>query len=283
MIDPLFPHLLDIVSDPASEGLILAGGFGIRLKQAYLRETGERTLISVIPDARATQDLDFFLSLALFVQQERGAAVRALLDRLGYAEYTPKYQFGKPFDAEQPALKVKVDLLARLPTEKEDVRVKSPRVGAGSGIDLHGRETPEGFAVEDHPLRLMVHGTRSDGVEVEGKLLVPHPYAWINLKIKAAHDWLRMERGEIAHKPRSERHVFDVYVLIAMLTEIELAVAEKLAQSYAAHPEARRVAECAQELFGRSDASGALEILRQIGDSFDYTLFYEGLGRLLGA
>ena len=65
MNDPLLPHLLDIVSDPASEGLILAGGFGIRIKQRYLQATGTRTLLPVIPEARATQDLDFFLSLSL--------------------------------------------------------------------------------------------------------------------------------------------------------------------------------------------------------------------------
>ena len=34
--DPLLPHLMDIASDPASEGLILAGGFGMRLKQVEL-------------------------------------------------------------------------------------------------------------------------------------------------------------------------------------------------------------------------------------------------------
>lgn len=32
MTDPLMPHLLDIAADPASDGLILAGGFGVRLK-----------------------------------------------------------------------------------------------------------------------------------------------------------------------------------------------------------------------------------------------------------
>ena len=52
--DPLMPHLLDILSDPASEGLILGGGFGIRLKQLELARIGVPTLISDIPPARAT-------------------------------------------------------------------------------------------------------------------------------------------------------------------------------------------------------------------------------------
>ena len=61
----------------------------MRIKQAYLRTTGMRTLLPIVPEARATQDLDVFLSLSLFVQRERGAAVRALLNRLQYTEYTP--------------------------------------------------------------------------------------------------------------------------------------------------------------------------------------------------
>jgi hypothetical protein len=151
MMDPLLPHLLDILSSPDSRGLILAGGFGIRIKQSYLRDTNTRTLITPFPEARATLDLDFFLSLSLFVEKERGAAVRQLLDKLNYTEYTPKYQFEKPMASASPEQKVKVDLLARLP-EGEDIHVKSLRVGANSGIDLHGRETPEGFAVEENPV-----------------------------------------------------------------------------------------------------------------------------------
>ena len=46
MMDPLLPHLLDILSSPASRGLILAGGFGIHVKQSYLRDTNARTLIT---------------------------------------------------------------------------------------------------------------------------------------------------------------------------------------------------------------------------------------------
>ncbi len=160
MTDPLLSHLLDIASDPASEDLILGGGFGIRVKQIYVRENGLRTLIPNIPEARATQDLDFFLQIALFIQKERGEAIRRLLDRLNYQEHTPKWQFGKTYNVANPDIKIKVDLLARTPLEAENVRVKQPRVGVGSGIEIHGRETPEGFAVEDMPLRVPLTGDR---------------------------------------------------------------------------------------------------------------------------
>jgi hypothetical protein len=59
--DPLRPHLLDILAAPVSSDLILAGGFGLLLKQEHLYQTEARTLITPLPPARATQDLDFFL------------------------------------------------------------------------------------------------------------------------------------------------------------------------------------------------------------------------------
>ncbi len=197
MKDPLLVHLIDIVSDPAAEGLILAGGFGIRLKQAYLQNIQARTLIPNVPEARATLDLDFFLRISLFVQTERGKAVRALLDRLDYAEHTPRWQFGKSLVVGDPERKVKVDLLARSPKEDEGIHVKPPRVGSRSGIDLHGFETPEAFAVEDLPVSLPLEGSNSGGDSVKASVMVPHAYASLNMKVKAAHDWLRSERGEI--------------------------------------------------------------------------------------
>lgn len=282
MTDPLFAHLLDIASDPASAGLILAGGFGIRLKQASLRESGTRTLIENFPMARATQDLDFFLTLSLFVQKEQGRAVRALLDRLGYDEHNKHYQFGKPFDPLNPEIKVKVDLLARTPRSDEGILVKPPRVGSGAGIDLHGRETPEGFAVEEHCVRLPLQGVRSDGVAVETGILVPHAYAWLNMKVRAAHDWLRRQRGEMNPKANSEKHVFDVYVLTAMLTETELTEASNLSGLYLADPGAQEICDYAQELYGTEDSPGVREVKGQAHENIDYPIFWEALNEALG-
>ncbi len=282
MIDPLLSHLLDIASDPAANDLILGGGFGIRVKQIYLREQGLRTLIPNIPEARATQDLDFFMQMALFIQKERGKAIRKLLDRLAYEEHTPKWQFGKPFDTANPGIKIRVDLLARTPTSGENVRVKQPRVGVGIGIEIHGRETPEAFAVEDMPLRVPLMGARPDGSEVTASILVPHPYASLNMKIKAAHDWLQMEKGTRPRKINSERHVFDVYMLVAMLTESELDEAVELAIRYHEVPAAEDIRSCALELFGKIDAPGMVELRRQVSAEINYLLFWEALSKALG-
>ena len=280
--DPLLAHLLDIASDPASDDLILGGGFGIRVKQAYLKTNSLRTLLPDVPAARATQDLDFFLRLALFVQKERGGAVRRLLDRLAYEEHTPKWQFGKPFDAATPDIRVKVDLLARTPRAGENVRVKSPRVGVGADINIHGRETPEAFAVEDSPLRVALLGVRSDGAQVSASILVPHPYASLNMKVKAAHDWLQMEQGARARKNNATRHVFDVYTLIAMLTETELDEAAELAATYESVIIAQNIRVCALALYGTEDAPGVVELRRQVRGEINYPLFWTALQKTVG-
>lgn len=285
--DPLMPHLFDILSDPASEGLILGGGFGMRMKQSHIARTGARTLIESVPPARATQDLDFFLRMEMFVKTERGKAFRALLDRLDYEVVRPKMQFGKPFDEGQNDAddrKVKVDLLARRPVEGENVKVKGDRVGEGSGTDLHGRDTPEAFAIDDAPIPLNIEGRRTDGGAVKTTLLVPHPYAWLNMKVKAAHDWLHMTPEQREKKPNSEKHAFDVYVLIAMLMEEELSQATTLAVKYSANSVAQANKEHIVELYGSAEAPGVLEVRRQTGGArIDYELFYEVLRNALNA
>ena len=210
MNDPLNSHLMDIISDPASTGLILAGGYGIQLKQAHLKEMGERTVIASIPESRATQDIDFFLSLSFFLSSEKGKAVRQLLDRLEYTVVlnSENHRFEKRHKLEkQMNNDVIVDFLARQPLLSEAVKSDSFRVGKNSGANLHGRTTVEAFAVEDSPVKLTVKTIGvNDGLAI-AEVLVPHPYAWINLKVRAAHDWLLRERGEKPPKANSRKHV----------------------------------------------------------------------------
>ncbi|MDX1934762.1 MAG: hypothetical protein SFU56_19365 [Capsulimonadales bacterium] len=280
--DPLFPHLLDVLADPASEGLILAGGFGLRLKQEHLRRTGARTLLAEIPPARATQDLDFFLRMELWSDADKGAAVRGLLDRLGYRERVPHLKFEKALAPD--ARTVKVDLLARTPLPEENIPVRRAadptrhpsRVGSGTGIDLHGGETPEAFAVEDAPVSVAVSGVATDGTPVEASVLVPHPYAWLNMKVKAADDWTQRP------KPFAEKHAFDVYLLVAMLTPDEVAKAETLAARYANHSVAAEVRVAAARLYGEPSGPGFAEAERQASGPLDHGLFWEALRAALG-
>ena len=272
---------MDIIANPSSSGLILAGGYGIRLKLAQVQATGTRTLIpwERMPPARATQDLDFFLALDLFAQPAKGSAVRKLLDSLGYTAVEPRHlQFCKPLHTGSD-LVVKVDLLAR--TGPNSLRVDRRRVGAKPGTGLHGRHTPDAFAVEESPVALPLQGYLTNGDPVSAEVLVPHAYAWVNMKLKAAHDWLSERQGRLDPKPNRAKHLADLYRLIGALTEQELTEAQSLAATYRLHEEAAKLRACAEELF--ADESGiATREIRQLSVNLDHRQFWEALRLVLG-
>lgn len=277
MSEPLMPYLLDIVTAPEAEELVLAGGLGLWLKQAFRKAGKDRALISSYPESRATQDMDFFLQLSMFLEPAKGIAFRDFLLNEGYepVEGAQHFHFVKRVDQGLLGpMEVKVDLLARQPLEGENVRVKGPRVG--SGIDLHGRVTPEAFSLEEQPLLIPLEGSKSDGSSANGaSVLVPHAYTWLNLKIQAAHDWLK--KG----KACGQKHVLDVYILTAMLTRGELEQAEALAIKYRDHSLAQSVKVACQELFGSAESPGFAEIRRQ-GVAVIDGAFFEGLQTALG-
>jgi len=282
MTDPLRPHLLDMLADPVTaEGLILIGGHGLRLKQQLLMERGARTLFEVLPEARATIDLDFFLKVEFLMRAERGRAVRRRLDELGYEALTPNMQFCKPLSPGAPDQQVKVDILSRLPEgdETKHVWVRGERVRSRQNADLHGRQAPEAFAVEDSPDSVPLQGLCSDGTRFAGEVCVPNAYSWLNLKVAAAGDWLRATDTERREKAR--KHVFDVLVLVAMLTEEELTQCMAVRDRYLEHPRAATVRGDAVDLFGTASSPGVAEIRRQVGD-LDHPTFWEAVRTVLG-
>ena len=244
------PHLMDML---AAKGLILAGGFGIRVKQDYLASIQAKTLLTPVPPARATSDLDFFLTMEIFMSDHVQQSIRDIIDRLGYAPKHENWQFAKQLANGFSERQVTLDLLSRHPTETENVKLRPPRVGEGP---LHGRNTAEAFAINIEPTHIALNGHASDGRLLRATVSVPHPYAWINMKVRASYDWLRMTRGEIKPKPFSEKHAYDVYTLVAMLQDHELSRGAEIASKFEDHPVAILVREQAPELFSTRNSAG---------------------------
>jgi hypothetical protein len=268
--DFILPYLLDVVTAPESENLILAGGLGLRLKYQWLLEEGTQRLIPGFRDIRATQDMDFFLQMTMFLEKERASAFRDFLRREQYEAVESAKFFH--FTKQVGELEVKIDLLARSPRTSEKVTVSGSRVK--SGVELHGRITPEAFSLDDSPFRLPLKGTKSNGESVESSVLVPHPYTWLNMKVRSAADWLKFD------KPGGQKHVKDVYALTAILTEEELAECRALAERHRENEEAIRIKQDYEELFGSEDSLGRKELMRQVG-TIDSN-FFEGLQSALG-
>ncbi len=76
--------------------------------------------------------------------------------------------------------------------------------------------------------------------------------------------------------------MFDVYMLVAMLTQAELEESIELAIRYREVPAAKEIRNCAIELYGDINAPGMIELRRQIKTEIAYPLFREALNKILG-
>lgn len=266
--EPLGPHLVELVSRPEAKGTILAGGLGLRIKRAHLAAEGVRTLIPELPEIRATTDIDLFLQMEIWTEPDAAADFKRMLEELGYEAVQAQWKFEKTL-TDGGSLKSKLDLMARRPRENESVRVNPPRVGQG----IHGRLTEEAFAIGDSPILVQV-GANARVSEV----LIAHPYAFLNLKLAAANDWLVRKPGS------SEKHVADVYRVVAMMTETEYERAQELSRSYKDDSTALRVREAARILFEGPESMGAQRIRNELGDETreHFLVFRDALFEALG-
>ena len=292
--EPLLPYLFEIAAKPEVQGTVLAGGLGIRLKKEKVVSEGAVTVFDEIPELRATSDIDLLLRIGLWIEPNQAKAFREVLKNLDYKVILHSWHFQKPFHGSD-SKRVKLDLQAREPLEDEQVKVKRKQVGKEMGTELAGYLTPEAFAVDDMPIEIEITH--------EGELasiLVPHPYAWLNLKIAAAHDWMLELKGEIEPKfvldadgnPTAIRtrvkHVSDVYALVGMMTGEELEQAEALADKYKDHPKAIEIRHAAAELYGSIASQGCQVISTHQGGAWrehlevNYDRFWDALSQALG-
>ena len=196
MTDRLMARLLELAPATRQSGAIMAGGLGLLCKRRHLIRTGQRTIAgdpALLPEARATLDVDLFLRLEMFVTPGKAAGFLQSIEALGYSVKTPKFQYSV---ANEDGSETVLDLLSREPQPGDSVSVKPPRVGAGMGLDLHAYCTPEAFAVEDEPVAIDLE--TDGGVQAVD---TAHPYAWANMKVRAARDWLQAVRDgmTVAH------------------------------------------------------------------------------------
>lgn len=266
---PIVPHLLDLLHAIRDDGitLTLAGGLGLYLKRAEvvrrIQSEGLSTLRPIFPEARGTSDMDLFVHLELFAVRNKEVRLRQVLcGELGYAPTTEFLQFMKSTQAGSGgAIEVKIDLMARDPGPHDPlVKVKDNRVGTtrkrpGSEA-IHGRWTPEAFAIDVCPYTFRVEGRRSGGEPHAADLFLPHPFASLMMKLQAV-----LDRARGLQKSYGYKHAFDVYLLLAMMTEREWDEACGFArETYAREPILMDLKAAAGGLFAADDAPGCIDI-----------------------
>lgn len=239
---------------PRGIPLVVGGGYGLLLRQEQVLHSGART-VREIPKARATNDLDLFLSVEVVTDAERMGDLRDVLHASGYTAIVgaEHYQFEKAVEYRGTRRAVKVDLLAAPPRDPAllaRVKVDARRIRHRKTGKIHAHVTPEAFLVEEEATPLELGGTPAIQV------FIPHPYPFLLLKLHAYRD-RRSDRAQ----DFGIYHAFDLYRIVAMMTESEYGAAEALRDQFADDEivtEARRIVA---ELFGNLDSPGAIAIL----------------------
>lgn len=260
--DPLGLELIRLTREMArfQIPLIVGGGYGLFLQTKWLLESKEPTRIDPFPSARSTEDLDLFLHAEIVSSDAKFRKIREVLDKdyepIKGAEY---YQFIKNVPSAGLASPIKVDFLA-FPPESEnlrklvdvDVRRTAPK---GKNRVLHAHTTEEAAFVEDTAIRFDLEDAQGS-IEI----FIPHPFAYLFLKLNALND-------RIVDPLKGPYHAFDIYRIIAMMTESEWNESAAFAEQFSNHRQFSKAAEIVSNLFANDDSKGLLLVKRFAAES----------------
>lgn len=257
--DPLFDDLRSLARTLATEGITLTvgGGFGLLLRAQLVAARGADRLSEVRLPARSTGDIDCFLSVDIITNGDKAKAVRNAIDALGYS---PKpdakyFQFARTVAMHGQPREIGIDLLTGPIPESslERVRIKEPRVAPRHSSGLHAYLTEEAFALEYASHRLDI-GDADGQVDV----LIPHPFAFLLLKLFALRD--RLPKGNDA---KQKYHAFDLYAIWADMSPAEYAEVQALVREHRDHRVVREAGRIVETHFADFTAIGAVALVEQ--------------------
>jgi len=253
--------LLDLLYEIRDDDLrlIIGGGYGIYLKREHLRTTGERTLFAEWPEARSTNDLDLFLRPELLIAEERLKPLANALTQLGYdpVEGAEKYQFTKPGPTGGREGSLKIDLLTgpRRCFEGTGVRFDERRVRPRPSVGIHAHPVDEALTLENDLMPVCFEGTTSKGKMHEATVFLPHPFTYAMMKLFAFRDRFNDENKEFGRY-----HALDLYVVLAMATEVEWKTAQTLSRERHQANEYVEATRIVEQYFGTQTSGGVLRL-----------------------
>ncbi len=263
VLDLLQASLLDLLYELRDQEirLIVGGGYGLYLKQRHLRETGDRTLLQLFPEARSTNDLDLFLSTEVLADSRRARLMADALARLGCApvEGARYLQFVRSVPTAWGVREVKFDLLTGPPHPAVDLRLIKrdsrrwrPR---GEKIPLHAHPAPEAVGLEDEPLEISLRGRRTNGEEFVGSIFLPQPFTYTLMKLTAFWD-----RKDDPDKDLGRHHALDLYTILATTTEQEWDTACRVYREHQYEDAVQAAGTVVRIYFSGPEALGALRL-----------------------
>lgn len=230
--------------------LVVAGGFGLYLKQRRLAASSERALFprEQWPTPRATEDIDLLLRAEVATDSERMGELRKVLDTLGFKpiDAARYYQFEK--SGEHGTLKI--DLHAGPLGEHESKVSADPRrVSPRPSVGLHARRTPEALGADEESIPILLEA--EPPIEVR----VPNALTFVLMKLGALND-----RSDDEEKDYGRHHALDLYRCVAMLTPAEDEAAARIRGRHGGHPSLADAQRQVEGLFGRQDAVGLIRL-----------------------
>lgn len=266
--------------EPKSIRVLLAGGYGLLLKAAQLREAEAET-VAPIPFARATDDLDVILTADLIVNAASMIAVRDALLELGYEPMEGRqfYQWTREIDL-APGVRptVKIDLPGQIPEDRSTVRLKERRMRPRDAEGLHANPLEEAAFVDRMPTAVPVCGSK-DGPSVD----LPHPFNYMLLKLFTFEDRKDDDRTDFGR-----HHAFDLYRIVGMLTRDEWDQVISLREELDASEVVSKAKSIAGESFSGLDSKGGLRLREHVRaggvdvEQYPVAQFLVDLAELLG-
>jgi hypothetical protein len=227
--DPMWPEFQNLWKGLPTEHnqVLLAGGYGLFLKQQWLMVNSDQPTVIAIRDwrdatLRVTKDMDFLLGLELLASRETQGRIA---DVMGANRFQPvagneRWQFEKTLSADH---RVIIDWHAKLPEvdnphlELDKLRVKHKPSLGGRGV--HARQNPEAAGCEIHPFDFKLDTLR---------IVVPNPVTWAVMKVVSADDrWRRSQNAWTVedrefHRAQAVKHARDALKIGAMTTREEM-------------------------------------------------------------
>ena len=226
--DPLWPHFQPLwaeLQQTQADQIVIAGGYGLFLKQAWVSQAGIPIVIPLnrwrdaIP--RVTKDVDLVVSVDLIADEQNHQSVLKVLNSHGFLvtkkPQGKRWQFEKSLGDDRNVI---LELHAPQPSQSrtdvqaDRIRVKhKPSLGDGG---IHGRTNPEAIGCELQPTRLEL--------SVQAFSIL-NPVTLSVMKLTAMRD--RWETSQDPSKSQRDRefsqlqatkHAQDVCRVIAMVT-----------------------------------------------------------------
>lgn len=248
--------------------ILLAGGYGLYLKQQFLLEQGTRTLLQVFPEPRSTQDLDLLISMHLLTERNKFLELKKALASLGYkpTNRNPYWQWEKDIPFAGRDYSVIIDLLTGDVSEHRDkLKVEGgtrPRRARprGKSPKLHARPTPEALDFEERHIMIPINA-RIEGTMYETEVPIVSSLTYLCMKLYALRD--RIDKDDSDY---GRHHALDIYRVVGLMDEEDYKHTQMRFAEVSEHDVVIEAHRIVSELFGHTDAKGFL----RIKEHYDY-------------